>query len=128
MLDGYLGRPGAAQVGRPERGTTGRGESTVEVRHPITSVPRGEAGAAELLGWARGRRGIEDRLHYVRDATMGEGANRTGSGPGPQVLATPRDPAIAAPGRAGVTSIASALRRNAARVRDLPVSLRILKN
>ena len=128
MLNGYLDWPGVAQVGRLERTVVCRGEATVEVQYLITSVPRGRADAATLLGWARGHWGIENRLHYVRDVTMGEDANRTRSGSGPQVLAALRNLAVSKLRLDGVTNIAAALRRNAARVRDLLVSLCILKN
>jgi hypothetical protein len=104
------------------------GESTVEVAYLITSVPPGEAGAAGLLGWLRGHWGVENRLHYVRDVTMGEDANRTRTGSGPQALAALRNLAISKLRLDGVKNIAAGLRRNAARVRDLLVSLRILKN
>jgi hypothetical protein len=128
MLNAYLGWPGVARVGRLEREVTEGGESTVEVAYLITGVPPGEAGAATLLGWPRGHWGIENRLHYVRDVTMGEDANRTRIGSGPQALAALRNLAISKLRLDGVTNIAAALRRNAARVRDLLVSLCILKN
>jgi hypothetical protein len=128
MLDGYLDWPGVAQVGQLERTVTAGGESTVEVQYLITSVPRDRAGAATLLGWARGHWGIENRLHYVRDVTLGEDASRTRSGSGPQLLAALRNLAVSKLRLDGVTSIAAGLRRNAARVKDLLVSLRILKN
>ena len=128
MLAGYLDWPGLARVGRLEREVTVGGESTAEVAYLITSVPPGEAGAADLLGWLRGHWGVENRLHYVRDATMGEDANRTRSGSAPQALAALRNTAISKLRLDGATNIAAALRRNAARVRGLLVSLRILKN
>jgi hypothetical protein len=98
------------------------------VQYLVTSVPRGRADAAALLGWARGHWGIEDRLHYVRDVTMGEDANRTRNGSGPQALAALRNLAVSKLRLDGVANIAAGLRRNAARVKDLLVSLRILKN
>jgi hypothetical protein len=128
MLNGYLDWPGVAQVGRLERTVIVGGEASVEVQYLITSVPRGRAGAATLLGWLRGHWGIENRLHYVRDVTMGEDDNRTRSGSGPQVLAALRNLAISHLRLDAVTNIAAAMRRNAARVRDLLVNLRILKN
>jgi hypothetical protein len=128
MLNGYLDWPAVAQVGLLERTVTVGGEVTVELEYLVTSVPRERAGAATLLGWARGHWGIENRLHYVRDVTMGEDANRTRSGSGPQALAALRNLAISTLRLDEVTNIAAALRRNAARVRDLLVSLRILKN
>jgi hypothetical protein len=128
MLNGYLDWPGVAQVGLLERTVSVGGEVTVEVQPVITSVPRERAGAATLLGWARGHWGIENRLHYVRDVTMGEDANRTRAGSGPQVLAALRNLAVSKLRLDEAGNIAAALRRNAARVRDLFVSLRILKN
>ena len=53
---------------------------SVEVSHAITSVPRDPANAATLLVWHRGHWGIEHRLHWVRDETMGEEANGTRCG------------------------------------------------
>jgi hypothetical protein len=117
-----------AQVGRLERTITAGDKVTVEVQYVITSVPPQRAGAATLLGWVRGHWGIENRLHYIRDMTMGEDANRTRSGSGPQVLASLRNLAISTLRLDAVPNIAAALRRNAARVRDLLVNLRILKN
>jgi hypothetical protein len=128
MLNAYLDWPGVAQVGRLEREVSAGGKATVEVQYLITSVPPGLADAATLLGWARGHWDIENRLHWVRDVTMGEDANRTRSGSGPQVLAAIRNLAISKLRLEKAENIAAALRRNAARVRDLLVSLRILKN
>jgi hypothetical protein len=128
MLNGYLGWPGVAQVGLLEREVTEGGEATVEAQYLITSVPRERAGAATLLGWARGHWGIENRVHYVRDVTMGEDANRTRTGSGPQVLAALRNLAISKLRLEAATNIAAGLRRNAARVGDLIANLRSLKH
>ena len=128
MLNSYLGWPGVAQVGRLEREVSVGDKATVEVQYLITSVPRSRAGAATLLEWTRGHWKIENRLHYVRDVTMGEDANRTRVGSGPQVLAALRNLAVTKLRLDGGTNIAASIRRNAARVRDLLVSLCILKN
>lgn len=128
MLNDYLDWPGVAQVGLLERTVAVGGEVTAEVGYLITSVPRGSAGAATLLGWVRGHWGIENRLHYVRDVAMGEDANRTSAGSGPQALAALRNLAVSKMRFDGVKNIAAELRRNAARVKELLVSLRILKN
>ena len=103
------------------------GESTVEAQYLITSVPPDRAGAATLLGWARGHWGIENRLHYVRDVTLGEDANRSRSGSAAQVLAALRNLAISKLRLESVTNVAAALRRNAARVGPLIESLCRLK-
>jgi hypothetical protein len=128
MLTGYLDWPGAAQVCRVQSDVVRGGVMTSEVSYAVTSAPRDLAGAAELLGWHRGHWGVENRVHYVRDVTMGEDANRTRTGAGPQVLAALRNAAISHLRTAGSGNIAASLRRNAARVGDLLKSLRILKN
>ena len=80
MLAGYLDWPGVAQVCRVRAEVKAGGEESYEVSYAMTSAPRDRAGAATLLGWHRGHWGIENRLHWVRDVTMGEDANRTWSG------------------------------------------------
>jgi hypothetical protein len=128
MLSGYLDWPGVAQVCRVQAEVKRGGEESYEVSYAITSAPRERAGAATLLGWHRGHWGIENRVHYVRDVTMGEDGNRTRTGSGPQALASLRNAAIGHLRCDGVTNIAASLRRNAARVKDLLVKLRIMKN
>ena len=80
MLNGYLDWPGVAQVCRIQAEVKARAEESYEVSSAITSVPRSQADAATLLSWHRGHWGIENRLHWVRDVTMGEDANRAWSG------------------------------------------------
>src|SRR4051812_45782834 len=94
MLAGYLDWPGVAPVCRVQAEVKVGGEESYEVSYAITSVPREQADAATRLGWHRGHRGIENRLHWGREVTMGEDANRTWSGSGPQVLAAIRNAAI----------------------------------
>jgi hypothetical protein len=102
-------------------------EPTREVAYAITGVPAGCAGPATLLGWWRGHWGIENRSHYVRDVTMGEDASRIGSGAAPQVMAGFRNAAIGFLRCRGIVNVAEALRRNAAQVRPLLLSLGIVK-
>lgn len=128
MLNGYLDWPGVAQVCRIESEVRRGGERTVEVSYAITSVPRDQAGAATLLNWLRGHWGIENRLHYVRDVTMGEDANRTRTGSGPQVLAALRNAVIGRLRLSGSTNIAASLRRNAAQVREVLKTIRRFTN
>lgn len=120
--------PGVAQVCRVERTVRRNGVETREVDYAITSVPRESADAATLLSWWRGHWGIENRLHWVRDVTMGEDASRIRTGSGPQGMASVRNAAIGFLRSQQVGNIAAALRRNATRGRDLLVALRILKN
>lgn len=127
-LNAYLDWPDVAQVCRVQRTVRQGGKETQETAYAITSVPREQADAATLLSWWRGHWGIENRLHWVRDVTMGEDASRIRTGSGPQVMAGLRNAAISFLRSQKVTNIAAALRRNAARARDLLASLRILKN
>ena len=71
-----------------------KGRTTVEVVYGITSLSRERADAARLLGLVRRHWGIENRLHYVRDVTLGEDACRVRSGSAPQFLACLRNAAM----------------------------------
>lgn len=103
------------------------GERTEATRYFITSAPRAMGGASELLGWTRGHWSIENGSHYVRDVTFGEDASRIRTGSGPEVMAAVRNAAIGFLRSTGVTNLAEALRRNAARVDELFTKLGILK-
>jgi len=98
-----------------------------EVAYAITSVPPDAAGPSTLLGWWRGHWRIENRSHDVRDVSMGEDASRISSGAAPQVMAAFRNAAVGFLRCRGVSNIAEALRRNAAQVRPLLLSLGIVK-
>ena len=63
-----------------------------------------------LLELWRGHWQIENRLHYVRDVTMGEEACRVRSGQAPRVLAALRNTTLNVLRLADVTNIAEALR------------------
>ena len=49
-----------------------KGKKRVEVRFGIISLGADRADAARLLKEVRGHWAIENRLHHVRDVTMGE--------------------------------------------------------
>lgn len=126
-LNAYLDWPGVAQVGQVENVVVKDGTTTTEVRSFLTSVPRSEANAGQLLEWVRGHWSIENRSHYVRDVTMGEDASRVRKGSGPQVMAAVRNATIGFLRLTGATNIAEAIRRNASRVGELFTKLGILK-
>jgi predicted transposase YbfD/YdcC len=63
-------------------------------RAAITSLTRLRANAGKLLELSRQHWSIENRLHYVRDVSMGEDACRVRSGHAPQLLALLRNTAI----------------------------------
>ena len=108
-LDGYTDWPGARQVCKVERRREMKGKVSVEVAYAITSL--GPAvGPAELLAIWRGHWAIENRLHYVRDVTMGEDASHVRSNAAPQVMAALRNVVIALLRRAGHANVAAGLR------------------
>lgn len=117
-LNEYLDWPGVKQVCRIERtrepAGNALGKAEHEVAYAITSLSAKEASAKELLELSRGHWGIENRLHYVRDVTMGEDASRVRQGQEPQVMAALRNTVIGALHLEGVKNIAAALRRFAA--------------
>ena len=116
-LNGYLlGWAGLGQVLWLERRVwqRGRGE-TLESACAITSLRPEQADAEELLALWRGHWGIETRLHYVRDVTLGEDACRVHTGAAPQALAAVRNTVIALVRLAGGVNVAAALHRFAAK-------------
>ena len=90
----WLAWPGAQQVCRITRERTINGQTSIEIEMAITSLPRLRASAQALLAISRGHWSIENRLHYVRDVSMGEDACRVRSGHAPQNLTTLRNLAI----------------------------------
>ena len=126
-LNEYLDWPGVAQVGEVTSQVDENGQRTEATRYFITSVPRTVAGASELLPPTRGHWSIENGSHYVRDVSFGEDASRIRKGSGPEVMAAFRNAAIGFLRSTGVTNIAAALRKNAARVDELFTKLGILK-
>jgi hypothetical protein len=125
-LNDYLDWPGVGQVCRVERLVKCGGEPRREVAYAITSVGPQEAGAAELLGWWRGHWGIENRLHWVRDVTLGEDGSRIRTAAAPQVMAALRNAAVSLLRLLGATNIAEALRANPYRVPDVLTELGIV--
>ena len=113
-LNGYLDWPGVGQVFRLERQRTVGGRTTVEVVYGITSLTRAQADAGQLLALAREHWGIENRLHYVRDVTLGEDACRVRCGGAPQLLAAVRNVVVYLLERVAAASKAAATRRLAA--------------
>jgi hypothetical protein len=103
--------PGLAQGFELIHQRTVQGETTVEVVHGITSLKAEEANARRLLALARGHWGIENKLHYVRDVTLGEDGCRVRKGSAPQVLAAIRNAVIHLLAGVEAGSRAAALRR-----------------
>jgi predicted transposase YbfD/YdcC len=108
-LQGYLEWPGAQQVCKIERRRQQAGHVSTEVAYAITSLGPATPPAQLLAIW-RGHWAIENRLHYVRDVTLGEDASPVRTGAAPQVLAALRNVTITLLRRAGYTNIAAGLR------------------
>ena len=126
-LSGQLDWPDAAQVCRLVRRVRRDGKTTLEVQYAVTSVPRSQAGARQLLAWWRGHWGIENRLHYVRDTAFAEDACRIRKGHAPQNLADLRNGLISWLRLTGHANIAAGLRACTWQTQLLLTNLGILK-
>lgn len=114
-LNAYLDWPAVGQVFRLERVRTAGGATTTEVAYGITSLTREQADAGRLLALTRDHWGIENRLHYVRDETLGEDRCRVRKGDAPQLLAAIRNTVVYLLEGVEATSKAAATRRFAAK-------------
>lgn len=126
-LAGHLDWPGLQQVCRVERITKEQGRETREIAYAITSLPPERSTAVDLLSYNRGHWGIENRLHWVRDVSLGEDACRANVEQCPQNLAALRNVALTLLRRAGVNEILATLRDFATRPQELLKFLCILK-
>jgi predicted transposase YbfD/YdcC len=114
-LRGYLDWPGAEQVCLLERVRRSRGKETIETVCAVTSLGPERASAKQLLAISRGHWGIEDKLHWVRDMSLGEDACRVRTGEAPEILAAVRNSVLRLIRSSGLTEIAATLRRHAAK-------------
>jgi predicted transposase YbfD/YdcC len=103
--------PGLKQAFELTRQRTSKGQTTVEVVYGISSLAEEEADAKRFLGLTRGHWGIENKLHYVRDVTLGEDGCRVRKGAAPQVLAAVRNAVIHLLAGVDASSNAAAIRR-----------------
>jgi predicted transposase YbfD/YdcC len=111
-LDNYIQWPGVRQVlrRRCERTILKTGAVSDAISYALTSLTTSEATAVDLAGLWRGHWTIENRVHYVRDVSMGEDAHQMHTGNAPQVLAALRNGWLNVLRAAGWTNIAAALR------------------
>ena len=128
-MAGQFGWPGLKQVCRIERITRKKGkQQTTEIAYAITSLSPERGSAEALLSYNRGHWGIENRLHWVRDVTLGEDKCRANVGHSPQNLAALRNLSLTLLRLAGIEGVASALRDFASRPYDLLDFLCIINN
>jgi predicted transposase YbfD/YdcC len=102
---------GAAQVAQLRRTVTRAGKKTVEVVYLITSDR--SASPETLAAWVRSHWHIENKLHWVRDATYQEDKSLVRTGNAPRVMATLRSTAISLLRLDGHDNIAAANRHHA---------------
>jgi predicted transposase YbfD/YdcC len=113
-LNDYLHWPGLRQLCVLERLRRLGAAEEKETVLAITSLSPEQASAERLLRIARRHWSIENQLHWVRDAVMGEDACRVRTGSGPQVLAGLRNTALYLLRASGFTQIAASCRQLAA--------------
>jgi predicted transposase YbfD/YdcC len=114
--EAYLDFPGVAQCFKLTRTRTlrdresGASKTTTETVYGITSLTREQADAARLLSIVREHWGIENKVFYVRDQTLGEDACRVRTASAPAALSTLRNGVINVLQRLGVRNRAAQLR------------------
>lgn len=118
ILEKYLDWPGAVQVFQIHRVRYLADKVQEETVYGISSLPAEEADAERLLGLVRGHWGIENRLHWVRDVTLGEDGCRVRSGDAPQVLAALRNAVVHLLEKVTAASKAAATRHFAIRPQE----------
>jgi hypothetical protein len=91
-----------------------RWDAIAEAVCGITSLGRNRSDAKDLLMRTRGHWGIENRLHFVKDETLGEDRCRVRKGSGAQVLAAIRNACVHLLEAVETPSKAAAVRRLAA--------------
>jgi hypothetical protein len=130
---GYLNWPDVAQVMLFEKRVihTNTGEVVTSQQYAITSLPRSQAGAQQLLALRRQHWSIENNLHYPRDKWFGEDASRIRSGQAPRLMASWRNLLLSLLRTFGYPSLKSARERFAAfphlalGLLELPVNFRL---
>lgn len=108
-LAGYLDWPGATPVCKIERRCHRQGTVTTEVRYAITSLGA-RVGAERLFAYRRRHWSIENRVHDVRDVSLGEDASQVRTGAAPEVMAALRNVVLGLLRQAGWRNIAAGLR------------------
>jgi len=111
MLADYSTWPELAQVFKLEsQRTDALGSTKTEVRYGVTSLPAGLADPKRLLALTRGHWGIENGLHYRRDATLREDHAQLRMGHAPEMLAVLNNTILGLFARQGATNVAEARR------------------
>jgi predicted transposase YbfD/YdcC len=110
LLHDYVDWPYLDQVFHLERRVTVGGQTTVEVRYGITSLPPTVVTAERLVTIVRSEWGIENSLHHRRDVTLREDACQVRRGHAPQVLAALNNLVVGLVQQAGSCNLAATQR------------------
>ncbi len=111
MLADYSPWAELAQVFKLEsQRTDALGSTKTEVRYGVTSLPVYLADPKRLLALSRGHWGIENGLHYRRDATMREDHAQLRMGHAPEMLAVLNNAVLGLFARQGASNVAHARR------------------
>ena len=111
MLADYSDWPELAQVFKLEsQRTDALGITKTKVRYGVTSLPVYLANPKRLLALSRGHWGIENGLHYRRDATMREAHAQLRMGHAPEMLAVLNNAVLGLFARQGASNVAHARR------------------
>jgi predicted transposase YbfD/YdcC len=94
------------------------GELSEAVTYGITSLGWHQADAAQLEKLWRGHWSIENRVHYIRDVSMGEDAGSIRAGSAPHALAAMRNSLLGLMRARGWENMADALRHYGAHVHN----------
>jgi len=111
-LNNYVNWPSVGQVLQRtcERRHMKTGKVSTAVTYGITSLSVQDATAAQVEDLWRGHWSIENKVHYVRDVTLGEDGGQIHCGSAPQALAALRNGLLSLLRSHGVTNIADGLR------------------
>jgi predicted transposase YbfD/YdcC len=117
-LNDDLAWPDVGQVLRRtcQRVDLATGEIGEEVSYGVTSLPPAAATAAQVEALWRGHWTIENRVHHVRDRTLGEDAGQVRVGAAPQALAALRNGLLSLLRALGWDNVADAVRHHRASV------------
>lgn len=109
----FIDWPGLQQVFQIERHRIQQrtGEVSTETVYGITSLPPSAVSAAQLLEWVQSYWGIENGLHYRRDVTLDEDAQRMIHSAQAEVTATLNNFIVGFARKLGFNNLASAQRQ-----------------
>ncbi len=118
---GFLDWPGVQQVFKLERQVTqvSTGQRRCQTVYGLTSCTAKQADAGQLLHWTQAHWGIENGLHYRRDATLGEDRTRITNRRLAEVLSILNNFVVSLTQKLRLTNLASARRQFDAKTTEL---------